>query len=254
RTSIGAGKAGHVPAPYTHFQSQRDCVLKPRVARNELPWASLPESLRDSHLLHANSNAYKEQDLSLHSTICAKCTVGISTRKRSVEPKLYATATRRRRLCKREGTWRGMQEGPHHPCDGLARETSGCRATGMSRIPGRIVCLSAESADWLWRIGAWENVVGITAFFSAPPNCTSRPRVSGFSTGRLEEITALNPDLIITFSDVQASLTAELIKRGLPVFGTNQRMLAEIETTLVLLGRAVGREAEAERLLIDFRE
>lgn len=124
----------------------------------------------------------------------------------------------------------------------------------MSDTPARIVCLSAESADWLWRIGAWEKVVGITAFFTLPSDAPAKPRVSGFSTGRLEEIAALSPDLVITFSDVQAHLAADLIKRGLPVLATNQRTLEETETTLRLLGRVVDCEAEAERLLSEFRE
>lgn len=124
----------------------------------------------------------------------------------------------------------------------------------MSGAPERVVCLSAESADWLWRIGAWEKVVGITAFFTPPPGAPTKPRVSGFSTGRVEEIAALNPDLVVTFSDVQAQLAAELIKRGLPVLATNQRTLEETEATLRLLGRVVDCEAKAERLLSEFRE
>jgi hypothetical protein len=95
--------------------------------------------------------------------------------------------------------------------------------------------------------------VGITAFFTPPPGAPTKPRVSGFSTGRLEEIAALNPDLVITFSDVQAQLAADLIKRGLPVLATNQRTLEETEATLRLLGRVVDCEAEAERFS-EFRE
>jgi iron complex transport system substrate-binding protein len=124
----------------------------------------------------------------------------------------------------------------------------------MSRIPGRVICLSAEAADWLWRIGAWEIVVGVTAFFTLPTGAPPKPRVSGFSTARLAEIEKLNPDLIITFSDVQAQFAAELMKQGFPVLATNQRTLAETETTLSLLGRVVGREVESERLLAEFRE
>jgi iron complex transport system substrate-binding protein len=124
----------------------------------------------------------------------------------------------------------------------------------MKLTPQRIVCLSAEAADWLWRIGAWSNVVGVTAFFTLPPNASLKPRVSGFSTARLQEIEALNPDLVITFSDVQADFAAELIKHGFPVLATNQRTLAETEATLSLLGRVVGREAESDRLLAEFRE
>jgi iron complex transport system substrate-binding protein len=72
-----------------------------------------------------------------------------------------------------------------------------------------------------------------------PADAPAKPRVSGFSTARLNEITQLTPDLVIIFSDVQAHLAAELIKRGLPVLATNQRTLEEIETTLAMLGESL---------------
>ncbi|HUA68633.1 MAG TPA: helical backbone metal receptor [Candidatus Saccharimonadales bacterium] len=124
----------------------------------------------------------------------------------------------------------------------------------MSQIPQRIVCLSAEATDWLWRIGAWESVAGITTYFKQPDGTPSKPRVSGFSSANLNEITKLNPDLIITFSDVQAKLAAELIQRGFPVLATNQRTLAETEATLAMLARIAGCERRGEELLNEFRE
>src|SRR5258708_32683653 len=124
----------------------------------------------------------------------------------------------------------------------------------MSLTPRRIACLSAEAADWLWRIGAWECVVGTTAFFKAPSNAAPKPHISGFSTAQFEEIADLKPDLIITFSDVQAPLAAELMRRGFAVLATNQRTLAEIEATLAMLGRIVGCVTEAKRLLNEFRQ
>ena len=120
--------------------------------------------------------------------------------------------------------------------------------------PERIVCLSAEAADWLWRIGAWGRVVGTTAFFAPPIGTAPKPRISGFSTAQFEEIAKLEPDLIITFSDVQAPLAAELMRRGFAVLATNQRTLAEIEDTLAMLGRIVGCMTEAERCLNEFRQ
>jgi iron complex transport system substrate-binding protein len=123
----------------------------------------------------------------------------------------------------------------------------------MTNTPKRIVCLSAEAADWLWRIGAWEDVAGVTAFFATPLDVAPRPRVSGFSTAHFEEISDLQSDLIITFSDVQATLAAELVRRGFPVLATNQRTLAETEATLALLGRIVGRETASTALLEEFR-
>ena len=123
----------------------------------------------------------------------------------------------------------------------------------MNLSPQRIVCLSAEAADWFWRLGAWENVAGVTAFFEQPPDAPPKPRVSGFSSANFEQIEKLNPDLIVTFSDVQTQLTTELVQRGFPVFATNQRTLEEIENTLSLLARIVNREREGEKLLDEFR-
>lgn len=121
-------------------------------------------------------------------------------------------------------------------------------------MPKRIVCLSAEAADWLWRIGAWEQVAGVTAFLNQPEDTPLKPRVSGFSSANLTEIERLDPDLVIAFSDVQAEFVAALMRRGLNVLGTNQRTLAEIESTLALLGRVVDREHEAEHRLKEFRD
>ncbi len=124
----------------------------------------------------------------------------------------------------------------------------------MNRTPQRIVCLSAEAADWFQRIGAWERVVGVTAFFLPPPATPPKPRVSGFSSANLEQIEKLNPNLIITFSDVQAKLAAQLMQRGYPVLATNQRTLAETEMTLAMLARIVDCERAGEKLLAEFRE
>jgi iron complex transport system substrate-binding protein len=123
----------------------------------------------------------------------------------------------------------------------------------MTSSPERIVCLSAEAADWFWRLNVWDRVAGVTAFFDHPPKAALKPRVSGFSSANLEQIEKLNPDLIITFSDVQAALAGELVRRGFPVLATNQRTLAETEATLALLARVVNREREGEKLLNEFR-
>ena len=124
----------------------------------------------------------------------------------------------------------------------------------MSLTPQRIVCLSAEAADWLCRIGAWDRVVGVTSYFAQPADVTLKPRLSGFSSANLERITRLNPDLVISFSDVQAGITGALVNQGIPVVATNQRSLASVEATLAFLARVVGCEATGEELLVEFRE
>lgn len=109
--------------------------------------------------------------------------------------------------------------------------------------PRRVACLSAESADLCAALGAWDRVVAVTAFFDQsqlPP----RPVVSGFSTVAMKRIEEVHPDLILTFSDVQADLTSDLIRAGYPVIATNQRTLAEIADTILLISRVLGLETQ----------
>ena len=115
----------------------------------------------------------------------------------------------------------------------------------------RIVCLSAEAADICARLGAWGEVVAVSAFASQR-GLERRPVVAGFSTGDAAKVAALAPDLVITFSDVQAAMAAELIRRGCAVLATNQRSLAEIAQTIRLIGGAIGRATEAAALADEF--
>jgi len=124
----------------------------------------------------------------------------------------------------------------------------------MSAIPQRIVCLSGEAADWLLRLGAWDSVAGVTAYYEPPPGVPPKPRVSGFSSASIKNILILKPDLVIAFSDVQAGIASELILHGCNVLATNQRTLAEVEAALALVARVIGREAAGESLLREFRE
>lgn len=142
-----------------------------------------------------------------------------------------------------------------HPHESLRKIRVRQRIGGFDCMnsPKRLVCLSAEAADWLWRIGAWDLVVGVTAFFIPPAGVAPKVKVSGFSTMQFQEIVRLNPDLIVGFSDVQARLLGELMRQGFAVLGTNQRTLAEIESTLALLGRVVGHETQAEELVREFQ-
>ncbi|MEP6671186.1 MAG: ABC transporter substrate-binding protein [Chthoniobacter sp.] len=111
----------------------------------------------------------------------------------------------------------------------------------------RIVCLSAEAADVCARLGAWEDVVAVSAFASQA-GLAPRPVIGGFSTTDCERVSALQLDLVICFSDVQADIAAQLIRCGCTVLTTNQRTLAEIADAIRLIGGAIGRASAAEEL------
>lgn len=119
------------------------------------------------------------------------------------------------------------------------------------RHPQRIVCLTEETTETLYRIGAGDLVVGISGYTVRPPEARSKPKISSFLTARHDAILALRPDLVVGFSDLQADLAAELVRRGVPVVVFNQRSVAEILQTIRVTGAIVGRADAADRLADD---
>lgn len=118
-------------------------------------------------------------------------------------------------------------------------------------FPERIICLSGESADIRDRLGAADRVVGVSAF--APRSMRAgRAIVGGFSTLKMEDLLPIDPHLVITFSDVQAQISADLIRNHCTVLATNQRSLGGIIEAILLIGRAIGCSNQAEKLASDF--
>lgn len=122
-----------------------------------------------------------------------------------------------------------------------------------SFLPTRIVCLSDEVVELLYALGEQDRIVGVSGFSTRPPEVRTKPRVSTFQDARFEEIARLDPDLIITYSDVQAEITREASLRGFTVLNCNQRSLAEIFATIAMISRIVGRQSEGDALIANYR-
>jgi iron complex transport system substrate-binding protein len=120
--------------------------------------------------------------------------------------------------------------------------------------PRRIVCLSAEHAELCHALGAGDRVVGVPGTARLPAEAHDTPRVGGFTTFRVDRILALEPDLVLAFSDLQADVTAELIRAGRTVLCTNPRSLDEILRALLLVGGALGLAERARALVQDMRD
>jgi iron complex transport system substrate-binding protein len=116
-------------------------------------------------------------------------------------------------------------------------------------FPERIVCLTEETTEILYRIGAGERVVGVSGYTVRPPEARKKPRVSSFLDANFDRILELKPDLVLGFSDLQAELARELIKRGVPVYVFNQRSVGEILQTVRVVSGLVGKHEEGERLV-----
>jgi iron complex transport system substrate-binding protein len=124
----------------------------------------------------------------------------------------------------------------------------------MTNYPERIVCLTEETTETLYMLGEGHRVVGISGYTLRPPEARSKPKVSSFISARFEKIEALHPDLVLTFSDLQADLAAELVRRGLPVVSFNQRSVAEILQMIRMLAGIVGCEAKGSELAHQLEE
>src|SRR2546429_3387522 len=118
----------------------------------------------------------------------------------------------------------------------------------MSRFPTRIVCLTQETTETLYLLGQGHRIVGVSGYTVRPPEAREKPKISAFINAKFDKIAALEPDLVLAFSDLQADLVAELVRRGLPVVTFNQRSVAEILQMIRMVGGLVGCQHEAEAL------
>ena len=112
--------------------------------------------------------------------------------------------------------------------------------------PRRIVCLTEEPTETLYLLGQQDRIVGISGFTVRPPQARrEKPKVSAFTSAKVEAILALKPDLAIGFSDIQADIAAELVRRGVEVWIANHRSVAEILDYVRRLGALVGAGPQA---------
>ena len=111
---------------------------------------------------------------------------------------------------------------------------------GTAGYPERIVCLTEETTETLYLLGEEDRIVGVSGYTVRPPEARSKPRVSAFISARLDRIEQLRPDLVLAFSDLQADIAAELIRRGLTVLTFNQRSVKEILQVIRTLADLVG--------------
>jgi iron complex transport system substrate-binding protein len=119
--------------------------------------------------------------------------------------------------------------------------------------PRRIVCLTEETTETLYLLGQQDRIVGISGFTSRPKEARQKPKVSAFTSAKIEKILELQPDLVIGFSNLQAQIANDLIKAGVNVLVTNQRSVEEILETIHLVARIVSAESAGLELVARLR-
>ena len=119
-----------------------------------------------------------------------------------------------------------------------------------SEFPERIVCLTEETTETLYLLGEDWRIVGISGFTVRPPRARrEKPRVSAFTSAKIDKILALKPDLVLGFSDLQADIAAQLVRAGVEVHVFNHRSVADIFRMIRTLGGMIGREARTAALV-----
>jgi len=118
----------------------------------------------------------------------------------------------------------------------------------LAQLPERIVCLTEETTETLYLLGEQDRIVGISGYTVRPPEARQKPKVSAFINAKFDKILALKPDLVLAFSDLQADIVAELMRRGITVLAFNQRSVEEILGMIRMLANVVGAP-EKGRLL-----
>jgi iron complex transport system substrate-binding protein len=115
--------------------------------------------------------------------------------------------------------------------------------------PERIVCLTEETVETLYLLGEQHRIVGISGYCVRPPQARrEKPRLSAFTSADIPKILDLRPDLVLSFSDLQAEIAAALVRQGVNVHAFNQRSVAEIFDMIRMLGAMVGAVDRADHL------
>ncbi|MBX7173447.1 MAG: cobalamin-binding protein [Pyrinomonadaceae bacterium] len=123
----------------------------------------------------------------------------------------------------------------------------------LAGYPRRIICLTEETTETLYLLGEGERIVGISGYTVRPAEARQKPKVSAFINAKFDKIMSLKPDLVFAFSDLQADIAAELIRRGVTVFTFNQRGVNEVLEMILTVGRIVGVENKAVELVETMR-
>jgi len=119
----------------------------------------------------------------------------------------------------------------------------------LRTFPRRIICLTEETTETLYLLGEQDRIVGVSGYTVRPPEARQKPKVSAYINAKFDKILSLKPDLVFAFSDLQADIAAELIRRGVTVFTFNQRSIVEIMEMILTIGRIVGSAEKAAQLV-----
>lgn len=121
----------------------------------------------------------------------------------------------------------------------------------LDTYPRRIACLTEETTETLYLLGQQDRIAGVSGYTVRPPEARKKPKISAFTTAKIDRILSVQPDLVLAFSDLQAEIVRDLLKRGVTVLAFNQRSIAEILAMIRTLARITGVPERGEALIAE---
>ena len=121
----------------------------------------------------------------------------------------------------------------------------------MRHPPKRIICLTEETVETLYLLEEQDRIVGVSGYAVRPSQVRrEKPRISAFISANIPKILNLKPDLVLSFSDLQADIVGDLIREGIEVHAFNQRSIEGILDMIYTLGAIIGVQDKAEKLVV----
>jgi iron complex transport system substrate-binding protein len=120
--------------------------------------------------------------------------------------------------------------------------------------PQRIISLAPSNTEILFALGLGDRIVGVTDYCNYPPEAKTKPSIGGYNTPNIEQVIAMNPDLVLATEIHQVDLIPQLESRGLTVIGISPKNIDDVLTSITLVGKATGQEKEAASLVTDMQK
>ncbi len=119
--------------------------------------------------------------------------------------------------------------------------------------PQRIISLAPSHTETLYALGLSDRLVAVTDYCNYPPEAKEKPSIGGFSTPNIEEVVAMDPDLVLATNIHESEVIAQLEARGLTVVAVNPTTIDQVIESIILIGKVTGAEKEATSLVADMR-
>lgn len=127
------------------------------------------------------------------------------------------------------------------------------RTVTIDKYPQRIISLSPSHTEILFALGLGSRIVGVSEYSDYPPEAKNITSVGSYDTPNIEDIIALQPDLVLASEEHEAEVT-QLESKGIVVVALNPKTVSEVLAAITLIGNITGADKEAAALIAGMQQ